>query len=757
MADENVSVKFGAETKGAIAGIDEVKGKLGGLGSSVSSIAGGMKTALTEAFAAFASIEAIKKAIDSTISWNNETLSLSRTLGITQQQASVLAVAIGEVHATTDQYLGALGILSRNLHTNEAAFVQLGIATRNTDGGFRNSQDIMQDTFRTLMTFKEGTDRNEMALQLLGRRWEEVTNLQRLTPAVMEEAAAKAKEFGVEIGPERAAQIEAFRVSLHDMNEMFRGLALTATDMIMPAFVEIGTEMRESLPAATAALKVAVAVLVTAFLGLKEVVEIVVIGFKTWGQTLGIVAGIVGEVASKIASADFSGANAAWKRGMDELRTTMDEGGKEILAVSERNSAAISRVWEAATSPGKDKSAKSSSAAPTSSGGGRSATDTRDAANNEAMAKAQLQAAFQLAHQKLDIEREASAQMLDLEKTTLETQVSLGEKTALEQYGSFKENLDKRHAADLAYYNGLLELARAQARLETQIEEDKIRQHLVIESEGRKKIAELNAEEAKKERALNAEIAKQDRTYNNEVGVLKKKTVTETEKSYESMFKTLERGVTTSVQGLVKGQVTFKQAASQIGASLVDDLVEQQIKLVFKQQATEAARTGAAAVGAAERTSIEGVAATESVALTGGAAVKNILSSAWETAANVYKSVSAIPVVGWILAPALALGALGAVVGFARNVASAAGGYDIPAGTNPMTQLHEREMVLPAPLADKVRSMTGSNRGGGATFNITAMDAKDVHRVLSGSPGAVSAAATRMQRNFMKSYSTVGA
>ena len=40
-------------------------------------------------------------------------------------------------------------------------------------------------------------------------------------------------------------------------------------------------------------------------------------------------------------------------------------------------------------------------------------------------------------------------------------------------------------------------------------------------------------------------------------------------------------------------------------------------------------------------------------------------------------------------------------------LASAAGGFDIPSGINPVTQLHEREMVLPAQYADVIRSMAG--------------------------------------------------
>ena len=60
----------------------------------------------------------------------------------------------------------------------------------------------------------------------------------------------------------------------------------------------------------------------------------------------------------------------------------------------------------------------------------------------------------------------------------------------------------------------------------------------------------------------------------------------------------------------------------------------------------------------------------------------------------------------------------GMVAGMAIADASAEGGYDIPAGTNPMTQLHEREMVLPKAQADVIRGLA-SDGGGGAPITWT--------------------------------------
>lgn len=47
-----------------------------------------------------------------------------------------------------------------------------------------------------------------------------------------------------------------------------------------------------------------------------------------------------------------------------------------------------------------------------------------------------------------------------------------------------------------------------------------------------------------------------------------------------------------------------------------------------------------------------------------------------------------------------------------RFTPSGAGGFDIPAGVNPVTQLHEKEMVLPAQYADVIRGLANNGAAG---------------------------------------------
>lgn len=99
----------------------------------------------------------------------------------------------------------------------------------------------------------------------------------------------------------------------------------------------------------------------------------------------------------------------------------------------------------------------------------------------------------------------------------------------------------------------------------------------------------------------------------------------------------------------------------------------------------------------------------ETTAITSGNAV--------QAATGAAASQSMIPVAG----PALALAAMAtifaAVSAMGGKMKSARNGYDIPSGLNPVTQLHEEEMVLPKEQANVIRDMAASGGGGGGGGN----------------------------------------
>lgn len=186
----------------------------------------------------------------------------------------------------------------------------------------------------------------------------------------------------------------------------------------------------------------------------------------------------------------------------------------------------------------------------------------------------------------------------------------------------------------------------------------------------------------------------------------------------------------------------FRQAMgglfSAIRQTFVQEMVSKPLAALMGRFAQEGAMwlaNGAKQVAAQSATSaaVTGIKETETT--------KNVGMNAIQAAAEAFKAMAGIPYVGPILAVGAAAAAMAAVYGLlggmggggggstttTTRIPSAAGGWDIPAGINPLTQLHENEMVLPAEHAQTIRDMAGQG-GGGDTIVINTTGGDFIHK-----------------------------
>jgi len=150
-------------------------------------------------------------------------------------------------------------------------------------------------------------------------------------------------------------------------------------------------------------------------------------------------------------------------------------------------------------------------------------------------------------------------------------------------------------------------------------------------------------------------------------------------------------------------------------------------------------------------------AASKSVATNAAAASAIVGAEGAKAGAGAAASQAGIPIVGPGLAIAAMFATLAAVLALRKNIKSAAGGYDIPAGVNPMVQLHEEEMVLPKDIASRVRAMTSSTGNAGEQsptrplpLHIHATDAPSVERLFRQNRSAMAKAISEHSRVFGK-------
>ena len=173
------------------------------------------------------------------------------------------------------------------------------------------------------------------------------------------------------------------------------------------------------------------------------------------------------------------------------------------------------------------------------------------------------------------------------------------------------------------------------------------------------------------------------------------------------------------------GQTFIQEMVTKPLAGMMPRMVQESAiyKMIFgtKETLETAAAAKTAAIKATETTSV-------------------VTANATQAASGAAASQASIPYVGPILAVAAMAAIMAAVMGLmgggggsqttttTTRIPSAAGGWDIPAGINPLTQLHENEMVLPAEHAQTIREMAGQSGGDDSTIIINSTGGDFIHK-----------------------------
>lgn len=202
-----------------------------------------------------------------------------------------------------------------------------------------------------------------------------------------------------------------------------------------------------------------------------------------------------------------------------------------------------------------------------------------------------------------------------------------------------------------------------------------------------------------------------------------------TAKNIEGMLTPLTNSIASAATGIAQGTLTMRKAV----ANTLNAMVAEFISMVARRSVTwiagELALTKATTLGVAARTSAEQAGAGASMLMMVGRIIRRILNYAVETFGGIFAFLSGA--MGPAAAGPAAAGAA-VVAGSAVGVLAARQGFEVPAGSSPITRLHEKEMVLPADIATPMRDMlAGGGGGGGINVTIHAVDAKGVRDLFT--------------------------
>ncbi len=850
MSDNNVEVKFGAQTGPFKDGVNQaatalqdsinrmsstfgdMAGKIQGHTTAITGATNAMATGMTTSFeragmainAAMAPLIAItailsggaffKSAVDSTKEFTGESIKLSRSLGISVDEASQMVVALGDIYTSTDTYLGAAQSMTRQMKTNEQSIRDMGVQTRDASGQLRPMNDIMMDSIKVLNDYKEGSDRALAAQKLFGRGAADAMQLLKMNQGVLDEAKKKQQALGLTVSQENVDAFKKYKAAMNDVGDVMLAIKKVIGDAIMPIltalgewFASTGPQRVEIFRTAMKVLGTALNVIATGFMQLMTVVS-------TTAMTIYNAGAAVYDFFKALKDGKgFTEARAAATARFEQIKKDWVQAGQDILDQGNKMQQRIDALWNPKNTPvEKPKAAKLTMAEEPDKGKDKSMMGFYDAA------LADMKVLYQ---QENDL-REMSKQMelqywQDIQanvKLSLEDQVSVWRKTSqlkLEimkderakqlseeqlKVDAWKYNLDERLAAEERVQAKIVELYGIDSRqyeasqqrisqINRQIADQKKQlatdalnndqnarlQEVAFAEQaanldrqlGRRTNAEMIAlaqqfEEQRNEIKRQAlvdrlnllladpdysplereriltQIQELERAHQLKMSEIRNQARLEQNKWNKEFWSSFESGMTSVLQQFAKGNMSIKNLFKSMLTSVLDTFTNTLAKMAMEQM-----------MNSALMKSLKTQEATTAVT-----------ANAATAASGAAASQASIPYVGPMLAAAAFAGTLALVMG-AMKLFSASKGFDVPAGTSPLTQLHEKEMVLPASQADVIRNMA-ANGGGGQqpmTVNISAVDARSVRDLFMREGTALADSIQRQARSFKMTSNTM--
>jgi len=755
---EQMKSAFAQLTEAVIASHESIAGAMEGISAGFEKFNGILKGVT----AAIVGSTAIKEFVKDAAALTAESAGLGKAMGLSTTEASYLKSALAEVGLSSESAMTAANKITMALVKNEDAFKSLGVATRDQNGNFLSTGAVMEATNARLREFGEGTDRNVEGMKIYGRSWSEIAPLVNKFKGVTDEAREEAESLNLVVGQESVDAMAAYKKANNGVGEVLEGLKNTIGQALMPLLTDMAEWFKSIGPTAIEMTRIAVGAVATAFNLLDVTVYSVWEVVKTVIQTITVGLVTAATVIERLLNRDWAGAKAAWQLGG---QTIADDWSTNMTKIAVKADDTVKRIVQAFS--GKQTETKAPKQGLHSEGG-----EQKDEKPKSEMAefKAQLQA-------KLEAEGDYFKDSTDESLAYWEGVKAMGLKSEADKRAVNTEifNLTKKTLGDQKTIQTeaiTSEMALERARVATAIDTINAKQAAgkMSMSESLAQIKALHdAEYAAEVDLLNQKKAILGTTAieakkiddelvmageKNNLTVIKDAAAAaaEVRKGWEKAFAPIVQAMDTAVKGIISGTTTMQRAFDNIFNSIFVEVMNVGVKVVANWAATEAAKTAASLTGAQLRKDASADEAIEAVAKSAWAALKQITNDAATAFSGAFSSTVGIPIVGPELAPGVAAGAMGAVMAAGGSIASARGGYDIPAGLNPMTQLHEREMVLPQAQADAVRNMASGGGGGGDVhMHVHTQSTQDFQTFLSKNSHVLAPALRRLGRNFSPS------
>jgi hypothetical protein len=817
------SEKIAASSEMMRGSAERVKGSWESVGGAMSKL-NGLFLGLT---AALAGGEVFEHAVEASTKYTTEVEKLSRAFGISLPQADGFHAALHKLGIETDTMTALSAKMVRQMRGHEDAFNRLGIVTRDTEGHFRNLQDITLDSLERLRDYQAGVDRTGAAQVLFGRGTGDLTSMLKLNREELDEGAKTARELGLVTTNEGVAANREYKQSVREVNEVWEAFQIQIGRSVLPYLTRMATWFQENGPAAIHQTVSVLHELASAFAEVPAEFKLWEAGFiKLWNsfaltledmnrraEVFQLRIKLLGEVITLAMSGNWTSIGQVWDRGTALIDAYSERTANHIIAKWKDVSRALAdaqAALESARNAGeKDMRVAGgpfSSAALHASmhlyGGGEAdpvplggdrldniAQGHDPKAKKEKAPKSRMedwdadladqQRAYAMQMQKQDSFQEWSAastaaywsKILEIGNLSTAERNGATDKWLTAEKQARKEAFDAQ-IADLqerivaAKNNGDLQVALAQQivqKIKAKYGEQSAEYRQAVSNMDR--LAEQSAqmqvtlanEVANARKAAELDALEQDiaaAQHRVDMGIAQKSEMLTAQRSFEArrhaiIVESIEADIAAAQNDPYMSPVALKKLHSDLDAEnrrylAATRTLERQAELqrtADARQAINSVSSGWAQALAKMATlqasfsstikSLWGAVATTigdvlakmiekyiekwltamaiKIGLTKAENAATITGEAAKAGAGGTASMAAAPFPLNLSAPGFGASMFAASMSY---IPMAAKGFDIPAGVNPLTQLHQREMVLPEKFANVIRGMADGKGGG---------------------------------------------
>jgi hypothetical protein len=714
---------FGSMREEITANVRAISGSMSGVVDVMATMRGGMV-----ALAAVAAGVGLGKAASESAKMTEAAMDLARVMGTSTNVAQQWRIALEDVGATEAELAAAAKGMSRNLKENEDAMNAMGLVTRDAVGNLRPMNDLLSDGIGILGTYAQGADQAMAAKELFGRGVDASSKLLLVNNETLEAATQTMAGFGLEVGANAVAAWGEFDNATDTAGFALKGLGNTIGQIVMPLITDLVNVFNSVMPAAITVVKGALGGLATAFHAIKNGVVVVWETINAMVITVAEPIRALAEAIGRAVTGDFSGAAAAVTGIGDRIKGAWSQAMSQIAESSETTRNRIGAIWGGDSEAGKHIGPSGSKRV--------QATKEED---GKGSAKAEAK------------EREA-AFMSFYEAMLSQEKLLAAQKDATREYSKEQER---------AYWNEILASYDVTGKDRLAISRKVAELEVQIAREQAKNIQAINADElkAKQQRGLDAVAAAADEAKGQyELGNISRQQLLDAERRFEERRMEIRRAYmqarlseidperdpvqyNRTLLELEELERQHQARMGQIKLEMAKDNANNPLARTFEsaEQAiatsianimarTQSMRQAMTAVWASVRSTVTGEIGKMLAAKAAAWARERLITmsgigaDAAKAGSGAAASQASIPYIGPMLALASMAAIMAAVGGLSSKVPSARGGWRVPSGVNPMTQLHEEEMVLPKEQAKVIDDMAeGRAGGGGQPFQVRTM------------------------------------